>query len=354
MTTLSSSYKRPILTLAIAAAILFLSMTAWFVYFLLVPASKGASDQVFIVSDGSTLSRISAELEKNGLIRCKDVFLIYARLKGYGRNIKAGEYLLNPKMSSVDIMDILRRGVIITHSVTIPEGYNRRQIARLLARTGLVKEDDFLAFTADAEAARGYGLDSPNLEGYLYPDTYHFSRGLSAKAVSDVMVARFFEIISPYRERIEKSGMSLEQVVTLASIIEKETGRAEERPVIASVFLNRLKSGVRLESDPTVIYGIEDFDGNLKKKDLARKNPYNTYVIRGLPPGAIASPGEDAIRAVLFPADTQYFYFVSKNNGGHQFSRTLSDHNRAVRIFQKSRHKPQSQVGQATPENVEY
>jgi UPF0755 protein len=153
------------------------------------------------------------------------------------------------------------------------------------------------------------------------------------------MVGRFWQVVNPLKERMDKVGMKLQEVITLASIVEKETGLAEERSTIASVFLNRLKKGMRLESDPTVIYGIKDFGGNLTRKDLNKATPYNTYVIRGLPPGPIANPGLEAIRAVLYPAKTDYLYFVSKNDGSHHFSKTLSEHNKAVQIYQKDRRR---------------
>jgi UPF0755 protein len=157
--------------------------------------------------------------------------------------------------------------------------------------------------------------------------------------VIDVMVRRFWEVIEPMREMTDGADMTIEEVVTLASIVEKETGRAEERPIIASVFLNRLKKRMRLESDPTVIYGIENFNGNLTRKDLTQRTPYNTYVIRGLPVGPIGNPGFESIKAILLPARTDYLYFVSKNDGTHYFSKTLKEHNRAVNIYQKKGRK---------------
>jgi UPF0755 protein len=153
------------------------------------------------------------------------------------------------------------------------------------------------------------------------------------------MVNRFMGVIEPFREKMDEMGMTMEEVVTLASIVEKETGRARERPRIASVFLNRLKKGMRLESDPTVIYGLTEFDGNLTRAHLKKKTPYNTYRIKGLPPGPISNPGEDSIRAVLYPEETDYLYFVSKNDGSHYFSRSLEEHNRAVYLYQKKSRK---------------
>lgn len=308
-----------------------------FGYYLKTPAGKGSDDQIFFVLEGSSLSDVACELEMKGIVNRKNLFLIWARLMGYGRNIKSGEYRLGPGMSPLKILDILARGVIVTHSVTIPEGFTRTQIGELLRGKALVDEKEFLKITGDSKIANSYGIAGPGLEGYLYPDTYQFSRGLSTASVVDVMVKHFWKVMTPFQERIKEQRLTVEQVVILASIVEKETGCAEERPVIASVFLNRLKKGIRLESDPTVIYGIKDFDGNLRRKDLVTRTPYNTYVIRGLPPGAIANPGQEAIRAVLYPAETEYLYFVSKNNGSHHFSKTLSEHNRAVRIYQKNR-----------------
>ena len=256
---------------------------------------------------------------------------------GYGTNIKAGEYRLNSNMSPLMILDILSRGAVVIHHVTFPEGFTRKQIAAVLDKEGLIDRDEFLKLTGDADVAKSYGISCPNLEGFLYPDTYQLRWGQTTKSVIDMLVSQFWKVISPLRGRMEELGMTVEQVVILASIVEKETGRPEERPVVASVFLNRLKKGNRLESDPTVIYGMDNFDGNLTKKDLLSYTPYNTYVIEGLPPGAIANPGEEAIRAVLYPAETEYLYFVSKNDGSHHFSKTLSEHKQAVKVYQKNK-----------------
>jgi UPF0755 protein len=253
-------------------------------------------------------------------------------------------------MSPLNILNILKKGAIITHPYTIPEGFTARQIGELYDKKGLLNMHEFLEAAGDSDIAGHYGISGPGLEGYLYPDTYQFGLGLSPKAVINVMVKRFQEVIDPFRARAKELGMTIEEVVILASIVEKETGRAEERPLIASVFLNRLKKRMRLESDPTVIYGLNGFNGNLTKKDLTAYTPYNTYVIPGLPPGPIANPGMEAIRAVLYPAESDYLYFVSKNDGTHHFSKTLSEHNRAVEIYQKKRRKarnksPQPKVG---------
>jgi UPF0755 protein len=310
-----------------------------FGYYLWSPAEIRGKEQVFVIREGATLREVARDLESNGIIKSGPLFLVWARAMGHGRAIKAGEYLLSSAMPPLKVLDTLTKGDVIAHAVTIPEGFTKKQIAGLLKQMALINEAEFLSITEDPEVVRRYGISGPSLEGYLYPDTYQFDRGLSAAAVVDVMVRRFWEIANPYLEQVKRAGMTLEQVVTLASIVEKETGLAEERPLIASVFLNRLKKRMRLESDPTVIYGLKDFTGNLKKRHLTQSTPYNTYVIRGLPPGPIASPGKAAIKAVLFPADTDYLYFVSKNDGSHHFSKTLSEHNRAVEKYQKKRRR---------------
>ena len=305
--------------------------------YLTTPLKDNGKDQIVTVNEGMALKEISNVLEQRGLIRNKLVFMTWARFKGYSRKIKAGEYRLNPSMAPIRIMEVLTRGVILTYTVTIPEGFSIKQIADVFFEQGLAPRDEFMAYALKSDSPGKHGIKSPSLEGYLYPDTYIFARGLSVSAIIDVMVRRFKEVITPLNDGITRSGMSLNEMVTLASIIEKETGKAEERPLIASVFLNRLRKKMRLESDPTVIYGIKDFSGNLKKKDLSTHTPYNTYSIRGLPPGPIASPGQASLMAVLNPDDTDFLYFVSKNDGSHYFSKTLEEHNRAVYKYQQKR-----------------
>jgi UPF0755 protein len=336
---LRPSTKRIILVVVFLLFLVGLFLTLGFGYYLTSPTKKGAHDRTFFVQGGSTLSQVAVELEKKEIITKKRLFLLWARLMGYGREIKAGEYKLGPGIPPLKILDILRKGTILTHPVTIPEGFTREQISELLEKKGLADKNEFLLLTGDPAIAKQYGISGPNLEGYLYPDTYHFSRGLSALTIIGVMVNRFREVTDPLRERVKETGMTLKEVIILASIVEKETGLSVERPIIASVFLNRLKKGMRLASDPTVIYGLKDFNGNLTRKDLSLPTPYNTYLIPALPPGPIANPGQQAIKALLYPDKTDYLYFVSKNNGSHYFSKTLSEHSRAVETYQKKRRR---------------
>jgi UPF0755 protein len=330
--------RRGIFFAAILLIAVGMLLSIGFAHYLVSPSRPGGPDQLFVVPQGTNLREVAEGLEAAGIISNHSLLLLWCRVAGCGADIKAGEYRLSSSMAPLAVLDMLNKGTVIAHSVTIPEGFTIRQIAAELDKKGLAEEEEFLAVATDPRMPGKYGLLSPSLEGYLYPDTYRFSKGQPVTAVIDVMVGRFLEKITPLKPRMEASGMALEDIVTMASIVEKETGKGEERPLIASVFLNRLKKGMRLESDPTVIYGIKNFDGNLTNKDLAHSGPYNTYVIRGLPPGPIASPGEAAIRAVLFPAQTDYLYFVSKNDGSHQFSKTLTEHNRAVNTFQKKGH----------------
>jgi UPF0755 protein len=305
--------------------------------FFIRPAESEGEYRIITVKEGMSLSETAERLEQSKIITNRTLFLLWARLMGYSRKIKAGEYRLSSSMAPIRIMEVLTRGIIITHPVTIPEGFSINQIGELLAEKKLVNLQDFMSIVQDPETLKKYGIPGPNLEGYLYPDTYQFGKGLSASSIVDVMITRFKEVVEPLRANIDESGMSLEQVLTLASIVEKETGSADERPLIASVFLNRLKKGMRLESDPTVIYGIKDFSGNIKREHLSQHTPYNTYTIKGLPPGPIANPGLESLKAVVFPAETDFLYFVSKNDGTHHFSKTLKEHNNAVYIYQKKR-----------------
>jgi len=340
----SLNVKRGIFLAFILCILVAVLLSMGLAHYLVRPSKPGGPDQIFVVREGATLREIAAGLEQSGIISSKTLVLLWSKLTGYGAHIKAGEYRLSSRMSPLEVLDMLNKGKVIPYSVTIPEGFNLSQIADVLERNGLADRGAFLALATDPDKVSQYGLPGTTLEGYLYPDTYRFSRGHPMTSILDVMVKRFFEVIAPFEERITASGMTLHQIVTLASLIEKETGKGEERDVIASVFLNRLKKGMRLESDPTVIYGMADFNGNLTKKDLNRSTPYNTYVIQGLPPGPIASPGREAIRAVLFPAQTDYLYFVSKNDGTHHFSKTLDEHNRAVNAYQRKVGRKQGQV----------
>lgn len=325
-----------IFILALLIFFLFSFMALYFGYFLISPAGFDKKEEIFIVKKGSGLRTVATELERRRLVKGKNLFILWALLKGSAGDIKAGEYSLNRSMAPIRVLNILTSGAIKTYPLTIPEGLTAEQIADLLAKKDLVNKMEFMSLVMDKTLVASYHVDGPSLEGYLFPDTYLISKDIGARELIDVMVNRFWNVFNALTKG-QKDFMPLGETVTLASLVEKETGLAEERPVIASVFINRLKKRMRLESDPTVIYGLKDFDGNLKRKDLRVHSQYNTYINYGLPPGPIANPGRDSLMAAINPAKTNYLYFVSKNDGSHHFSATLKEHNRAVVKYQKRR-----------------
>ncbi len=301
-------------------------------------ASSSALPAVFLVKRGMGLNAIARELVKEGFLKETLGIKIAASLKGAHKKIKAGEYELSAQMSPMALLDTLVAGRTKSYPVTFPEGYNIKDIAALVESKGFGAKDAFIKATMTAEAASAYGLKGESLEGYLFPDTYNFTKLASTDDVIRKMVATFKDVYArEFQKEAGKQGMTVLEHVTLASIIEKETGKVDEMPLISAVFRNRLRKRIRLGSDPTVIYGIKDYNGNITKKHLLTRTPYNTYRNYGLPPGPIASPGRAALRAALNPADVTFLYFVSRNDGTHKFSYTLKEHNRAVRKFQKSR-----------------
>lgn len=297
----------------------------------------GASDTNVVVwiKPGQSFFETLAQLQEAGLVKHPKKFRWLAYLKGEERHIRAGEYLLSTSMSPGKILNTLVRGKNILHKAVIPEGATAFEIGQIFEKAGLLTRESFLQAAFNSDLIKAFGIEGDSLEGYLFPETYYFPKGVTAEDVIKKMVAQFRSVFtSAWIEQASAAGLTTHQVVTLASIVEKETAKPEERPLIATVFLNRLKRHMRLESDPTVIYGIKDFDGNLTRKHLKTLTPYNTYRIKGLPPGPIANPGQAAIQAVLYPPQESCLYFVSKNDGSHHFSSTLSEHNRMVRRYQ--------------------
>ena len=324
--------------LVIGPAVL-LGILAWNVFDYAAQSSgNDISEKVITVLPGQHFKMIASQLEGAGIIRDSLRFKLFARFKGYDKRIKAGEYRLSAAFSPKQVLEIMVSGKVALYKTTIPEGYNLVQIAGIVSKMGLAEAPVFIQSATDPAIAKALGVEADSLEGYLFPDTYHFPKGLPLDEIMGTMVNRFLEIFSTeWQERARQMDMSVHQVVTLASIIERETGAAAERPLISSVFRNRIGKKMRLESDPTVIYGIENFNGNLTRKDLRTPTPYNTYTRKGLPPGPISNPGRDAIKAVLHPADTDFLFFVAKRDGTHQFSSNIGDHNRAVRKYQLRR-----------------
>ncbi len=329
---------RRLLALALAVAVLAVAAVGALFHRQLQPLDPHGAEALFVVERGDSLSRVAARLEREGFVRDAHAMVWWTRLRGQAGALHAGEYRLSPAMSPAEMLERFVAGRVATHEVVIPEGLAAREIGERLAALQLVDAGSFADAVADAELARELGVPAASLEGYLFPETYRLPRGLSAREVSRVLVEQFQRAWREVAPAAEARGLRMHEVVTLASIVEKETGAADERPVIASVFANRLRRGMRLESDPTVIYGIPDFDGNLRRSDLENAdNRYNTYQHAGLPPGPIASPGLDSLRAVVEPAQTRYLYFVSRNDGTHHFSATYREHSAMVDRFQRRR-----------------
>lgn len=292
----------------------------------------------FNINSGQNLSTISDNLQNNGIIKNSFFFKILASYKESSRKLKAGEYILSASKTPLEILSIITKGSVKLYKLTLPEGLNIKEVAQRVEQAGFGASENFLLLAENQEFARKLGIDQVSLEGYLYPETYFFPKNTPQQKIIAAMVQAFNKAYNKeFRKQTIDMGFSIHEVVTLASIIEKETGAAKERPVISSVFHNRLKKGMRLESDPTVIYGIKDFNGNITRKDLRTWTPYNTYKIKALPPGPIANPGGLSIKAALYPDKTDYIFFVSKKDTTHKFSRTIQGHNKAVRKYQLNR-----------------
>ena len=292
------------------------------------------------IPTGVNFARVTDILQEADLIRHPRAFYAYALIRKAASRIRAGEYDLASSMSPSEILDALVEGRVKGYPVMIPEGFTMRRIADRLAEKGIVDRDRFMAVATDPAFLMSQGIEGGSAEGYLFPDTYIFSRAVEEERVIRFMLDQLRRRLTGNMIlRMDQLDMTMGEVLTLASIIEKEGGPPDEKPLISAVFHNRLERGMKLQSDPTIIYGMDDFDGNLKREDLKMDTPYNTYIIRGLPPGPICSPGLEAITAALYPAEVNYLYFVSKNDGTHHFSSNLTDHNKAVIKYQIRRRK---------------
>ena len=304
---------------------------------LLEPANPASPTEVSIeISPGMSFREVARLLQSKGIVRYARSLDLLARLKGSPTDkISAGEYMLSPAQQPSQILAKLVAGDVLKRNVTLTEGMNMYELTKAVGRSGLMSEAEFLPALSDQNVLAKAGIAAKNFEGYLYPETYTFSRPTTAaQIIWRMLEAGEKHWPMEYTNQADKLGLSRHEILTLASIIEKESGKKkDDQPIISSVFHNRLKAGMKLQADPTVIYGLENFNGNLTKEDLQNPHPYNTYVNLGLPPGPIANPGDSAVKAALFPAETQFLFFVADGLGGHTFSQTLSEHNEAVAKF---------------------
>jgi UPF0755 protein len=290
------------------------------------------------IAPGSSPARMARTLAEAGVVRHTTAFRAAVWMRGAGRRLQAGEYRFDSPLSPGEVVDKIARGDVYLRPITFREGLTVRQMAQLFEERGFGPGGDFVKAAADPASIQHIDPRAPDLEGYLFPDTYALPRGTTATALVARMVGQFERALTPdVREQAAARGLSVRQLVTLASLIEKETGRDDERRLVAAVYSNRLKIGMGLQCDPTVIYALERagrYDGNITRADLQFDSPYNTYKYAGLPPGPIAAPGKASLEAAASPADVPYLYFVSRNDGSHAFASTLDEHNRNVHQWQ--------------------
>lgn len=317
-------------TLVLLAA---LAAGGWLAWALRSPVTPDGQKFV-LLHPGYSTRRIAGELKAAGVIRSTYAFIIWHRFH-HQRSLKAGEYLFDKTADALDVHERLARGDIYVHTVVIPEGYTMFDIAQAVADAGLGSSQEFLSVaTSDTALIADLAPEAKTLEGYLFPSTYEFTRTQSMHDIVGVMVKQF-------RQVAQEVGLTadVEKTVTMASIIEKETAAPEERPLVASVYSNRLARNIALQADPSVIYAellVGTYGGALHHADLGVDSAYNTYRHAGLPPGPIGNPGKTSLEAALHPAATDYFYFVSDGNSHHRFARTLEEHNRNVAAYRKS------------------
>ncbi len=308
----------------------------WYLVCLFSPPGDGTVVRDISFPPGSGIRKLADELKAGGVIRSSWHFVLLTRLRGQAHKLKAGEYCFNAGMRPAQILKKLSTGDVDYRKFSMPEGYSIYQAAELLEQKGLFEKDEFLKKCRDADLLSSLGLNHQSVEGYLYPSTYNLTRGSNEEQLITQMVSQFNKKYAELSKTIgEAAGMSRNEIVTLASVIEKEAVSPEEKPLISSVFHNRLRLGMPLQSDPTAVYGVRAYSGKVTKADILRPSPYNTYLNRGLPPGPIGNPGKDAIQAAMNPSRTDYIYFVARQDGTHQFSRTLDEHNRAVDRYLK-------------------
>ena len=317
--------------------IVVLFLVVWFISLIFFPFYTQESVEILIPQGADSL-RIARILSQHQLIKSPFLFILLSKIFNWEKDLKAGKYELTSP-SLIEVLHRLRKGEIKIYRVTIPEGLPKWEVAKVLSSKRVVKEDFFFRLIDSPQIFKEdctFPLPKESLEGYLYPDTYYFTRNENPQEVVKKFLVRFEEVVGLlYENWREKNHFSLKEVITLASIVEKEARVSSEKPIIAAVFYNRLQKGLRLRADPTVKYALGNFRERLTLSGLKIPSFYNTYLYHGLPPGPICSPGKDSIYAVLYPAKVDYLYFVAKGNGSHQFSQTYEQHLKAVYKYQK-------------------
>lgn len=334
------SKRRPLAVCALIALLVLIALGLGTLQLVLSsPAKLPPEERTVVIPRGASLPSIAKLLSEEGLVQSPWRFLLAARLSGVATKLQAGEYKLSTGLSPRELTRLLVEGRTLEVNVTIPEGLTVQDVAKFLEKSGIAQANEVANVAAEPSFISSLGLKAPSLEGYLHPETYRFRKGVGARSALTTMAKATLEIFdNEALVRASALGLTLHEVLTLASIVEKETALPEERPRVAAVFINRLRRSTPLQADPTIIYALgERFNGNLSRSDMNLDSPYNTYLNDGLPPTPIANPSRSSIEAVLRPAEVKDLYFVAKPDGSHHFSATLKDHKRAVRKYQLKR-----------------
>lgn len=327
--------KKNHLILLIGAPLFAILLVIIRVYFAMCVWTYDGPDKTFDILPGDNFAKINSQLIQNKLISSARLFHRYSQYKGVLNKFKTGRYIIRHNSNLLDVYNIFINEKSLAFLFTVPEGKNMYEIGHMLEEKNIATYKDFIALTKDRAFLKQEGIDAETAEGYLYPETYDLFPGIQTKAIVKMMLNQFHKKNSHID--YSKSKLSPKEVLILASVVEKETGDKKERPMIAGVFFNRLKIKMRLQSDPTTIYGMfEEYKGNISRKDLLTPSDYNTYTIPALPKGPISNPGISAIQAVLTPALHNYLYFVSQNDGTHIFSENYENHVKAVNNWQKN------------------
>lgn len=318
-----------------------LAFAGWFAWALLTPVEPPGKTYVML-RPGFSTHRFAAELKSAGVIRSEKAFILWHYFHRH-RSLKAGEYLFEKPANIIDLQKRLRRGDVYYRTVVVPEGFTIFDIARAVEAAGLGPADDFLKVAqSDTALIADLTPNAPSLEGYLFPDTYEFSRMQTMHEIAATMVRQFRQVANQIGLIPIPPGLTdedIERTVTMASIIEKETAVPEERPLVASVYYNRLAKKIALDADPSIIYAellAGTYTGALHHDDMRFNSPYNTYTHTGLPPGPIGNPGKSALEAAMHPADSDYYYFVADAAGHHRFARTIEEHNKNVAAYRRA------------------
>jgi len=309
-----------------------------------IRSNDAENSTIILIPRGSTFDSVTADLRSKGMLPHPRLYGYLAKQLNVHSRVQSGEFEIQHRWNTYELLQFLIYGKSIRYRITIPEGNNFADIAERLSQAELVNKELLFSLKHDPELLLKTGVpEATSLEGFLFPETYFFSRAETEKQILTAMIAQYRKVFNAdFKQRAKEIGMGEYEVLTLASIVEKETGIDADRPMIASVFHNRLKRRMRLDSDPSVIYGLKDFNGNLTRKHLRARTPYNTYRRYGLPPTPISNPGRASLQSVLYPAEEKYLYFVARGDGSSKFSKTLREHNKAVWYFQKVRKNRQA------------